>query len=348
MAERVVLTPADPAQSARCRGAHNRLGLAYHLAFRRLTGRFPSQHPLELVPDGLALVASELALAPTVLEAYAQRQATVAAPQEPSRLPLGCPAFGPTAREALSQVWREEARPLDHLAALVNAMLALDTPPVWGDGSTASSDGQRLLFSPAGAATDLQPPHGRFRPGVLPVHCRPLRAVLHRPIACTARDAPEVLDGLLYQEADLAPQAHYTDTPGSLALNFAALPMFGKRFGPRIRGLHRQWMYRIDPQKASGPLTPLVSQTKRALHLGWSTAHGDRMGQFFASCAAGQPTASVARKRLRACGPRNPFSRAVRALGRVVKTIGILAYLTVPALRRRGRRGLLKGEQLHA
>jgi Tn3 transposase DDE domain-containing protein len=34
------------------------------------------------------------------------------------------------------------------LADIVNAMLALDTTQVWGDGSTSSSDGQRCLFPP--------------------------------------------------------------------------------------------------------------------------------------------------------------------------------------------------------
>ena len=33
--------------------------------------------------------------------------------------------------------------------------------------------------------------------------------------------------------------------------------MFGKRFCPRIRGLHRQWIYRIDPDKDYGPLDPV-------------------------------------------------------------------------------------------
>jgi Tn3 transposase DDE domain len=54
---------------------------------------------------------------------------------------------------------------------------------------------------------------------------------------------------------------------GNIELNFAAFPMFGKRFCPRIRGLHRQWIYRIDPQKDYGPLGPIVSHTKRTLHL---------------------------------------------------------------------------------
>jgi len=119
IAERVVFTPADHAQLALCRGDHNRLGLAYQMAFLRLTGRFPSQQPLELLPDVLAFVAGELALAPTVIEAYAQRQATVSTHQEQIRLHLGFRAFGPTERETLSQFLRDEALHLDHLAALV-------------------------------------------------------------------------------------------------------------------------------------------------------------------------------------------------------------------------------------
>jgi TnpA family transposase len=91
-----------------------------------------------------------------------------------------------------------------------------------------------------------------------------------------------------------------------------------------------------------------VSHKKRTIHLEWITPHWDRMGQFFASFAAGQTTASVALKRLVACGPRNHFYRAVREAGRVFKTIFILDDLSDPYLRRRVRRGLLKGEQLHA
>ena len=119
IAERVVFTPADHAQIALCRGAHNCLGFAYQIAFLRLTGRFPSQQPLELLPDVLAFVANELALTPTVIEAYAQRQATVSAHQEQIRLHLGFRTFGQAERETLGQFLRDEALHLDHLAALV-------------------------------------------------------------------------------------------------------------------------------------------------------------------------------------------------------------------------------------
>jgi hypothetical protein len=104
----------------------------------------------------------------------------------------------------------------------------------------------------------------------------------------------------------------------------------------------------MAPHRDHGPLTPIVSHQKRTSHLDWITAHGDRMGQFFASCAAGHTTASVGLKRRLACGPRQHFDRAVRELGRLYKTRFLLASLTVPALRRRVRHGLLEGEQRHA
>ena len=63
---------------------------------------------------------------------------------------------------------------------------------------------------------------------------------------------------------------------------------------------------------------------------------------------AARPPASVALKRLVGHGPKNRFYRATRELGRVFKTEFILDYLSQPALRTRIRRGLLKGEQLHA
>ena len=82
------------------------------------------------------------------------------------------------------------------------------------------------------------------------------------PVECTDRDAPYVLDDLLYNESDLPLEEHYTDTHGYTENNY--------------------------------------------------------------------------------------FYRANRELGRIFKTEHILQYMSDKSLRKRTRRGLLKGEQLHA
>jgi TnpA family transposase len=72
------------------------------------------------------------------------------------------------------------------------------------------------------------------------------------------------------------------------------------------------------------------------------------MGQFYASLERGHATASTALKRLISYSGKNHFYRANRELGRVFKTEYILQYMSDPLVRQRARRGLLKGEQIHA
>jgi hypothetical protein len=119
IADRVRFSPADQAQIAQCRGAHNRLGFAYQLGFLRLTGRFPAQQPLELLDDLLVFVAHEVALDPALIQDYAQRRQTVSEHQQLLELYLGFRPFGPAERDALGHFLRDEALRLESTPALV-------------------------------------------------------------------------------------------------------------------------------------------------------------------------------------------------------------------------------------
>jgi TnpA family transposase len=163
-------------------------------------------------------------------------------------------------------------------------------------------------------------------------------------IECTERDASYVLDGLLYNESDLALEEHYTDTHGYTESNFAAFAMLGRRFAPRIRGLQRQRIYRIDTEKDYGPFKFLVHRPGHTVHLDWICEQWDRMGQFYASLEGGHSTASTALRRLAGYTGKNHFYRANRELGRVFKTEYILHFMSDPLVRQRTRRGLLKSE----
>lgn len=68
------------------------------------------------------------------------------------------------------------------------------------------------------------------------------------------------------------------------------------------------------------------------------------MGHFYASLEAGHATASTTHR----LQWQESFLPSQRELGRVFKTEHILRYLSDPPLRQRTRRGLLKGEQIHA
>ncbi len=169
-----------------------------------------------------------------------------------------------------------------------------------------------------------------------------------RPIECTDRDAPFVLDGVLYHESDLDLFEHHTDSHGHTEINFAAFAMIAMRFCPRIRSLHRQRIYCADPSRDHGVLEPVLKRGRRAVNFNLIAEQWDRIGQIHAAFPAGHTTASAALQRLNRFQTSNRFHAANRELGRTLKTEFVLQYMSEPQLRARVRRGLLKVEQLHA
>jgi TnpA family transposase len=234
------------------------------------------------------------------------------------------------------------------LASVVNAIANLDTSQIWGQGKTSASDGQRFAFPRQVLQQTFTP---RFRDFALEFYsfvADNYAPFYGMPIECTDRDAPFVLDGLLYNESDLELEEHYTDTHGYTEINFAAFAMLGRRFCPRIRSMQHQRIYRIDTEKDYGILEPLVHRRDRIIKMDWIVDQWDRMGQFYATLQSGHTTANVGLKRLNSMSSKNEFHRANRELGRIFKTEFILQYMSQPPLRRRAKRGLLKVDQLHA
>ena len=234
------------------------------------------------------------------------------------------------------------------LADLVGAITALDTSLYWGEGRTSASDGQRFSLPRKVLQQTYSPKFSDFALEFYTFVADNYAPFYSTPIECTDRDAAFVLDGLLYNESDLELEEHYTDTHGYTEINFTAFAMLGRRFCPRIRGLHHQRLYRIDPHRDYGVLARLVDRADRTIDPRLIAEQWDRMGQLYASLQSGHVTASVALKRLVAYSAKNRFYRANRDLGRIFKTEFMLQYRSEPELRKRIRRGLLKVDQLHA
>jgi TnpA family transposase len=234
------------------------------------------------------------------------------------------------------------------LAALVHAISRLDTTIHWGEGRTSASDGQRFSMPRKVMQQTYSTRFGDFALEFYSFIADNYAPFYSLPIECTDRDSAFVLDGLCYNESDLEVEEHYTDTHGYTEINFAAFAMLGRRFCPRIRGLQKQRLYRLDAGRDYGPLAGLVGRADRTIDPQVIVEQWDRMGQFYASLERGHTTASVALKRLASCTAKNRFYRANRDLGRIFKTEFLLGYLSEPQLRSRIRRGLLKVEQLHA
>ena len=206
------------------------------------------------------------------------------------------------------------------LAALVHAISRLDTTLHWGEGRTSASDGQRFAMPRKVLQQTYSTRFSDFALEFYSFVADNYAPFYSMPIECTDRDSAFVLDGLCYNESDLELEEHYTDTHGYTEINFAAFAMLGRRFCPRIRGLQKQRLYRLDAGRDYGPLAGLVGRADRTIDPQVIVEQWDRMGQFYASLESGHTTASVALKRLASCTAKNRFYRANRDLGRVFKT----------------------------
>ena len=234
------------------------------------------------------------------------------------------------------------------LAAVVHAISRLDTTTHWGEGRTSASDGQRFAMPRKVLQQTYSTRFSDFALEFYSFVADNYAPFYSTPIECTDRDAGFVLDGILYNESDLDLEEHYTDTHGYTEINFAAFAMLGRRFCPRIRGLGKQRLYRLDAKRDYGPLAGLVSRADRTIDPQVIAEQWDRMGQFYASLESGHTTASVALEAPRLMHRQEPLLPGQSRPGpdhqdRVPARLPVRAAVAVAH-----PEGLLKDEQLLA
>lgn len=233
------------------------------------------------------------------------------------------------------------------LANVADAIGRLKVTERWGKGRTSSSDGQRFALRRKVLQQTYSYKFNEFALEFYSFIADNYAPFYSFPIECTDRDAPYILDGLLYNETELQLEEHYVDSHGYTEHNFGAFTMLGRNFSPRIRSLHKQRIYRIDEDKDYKELTPLFKSKDQTIRLDWIADQWDELGRFYASLELGHITASTAMKRLNALSKKNHFARANQELGKISKTEFILSYMSDKAFRKRTHRGVLKTEEFH-
>ena len=156
-------------------------------------------------------------------------------------------------------------------------------------------------------------------------------------------EAPYVLDGLHHQahQTELRIAEHYTDTAGATDHVFGLCHLLGFRFAPRIKDLKERKLYTIDKPSSYPLLEPLIGD---AVETAAITSQWAELLRLKASIQAGVVVPSVILRKLAAAGSSNSLSRALRALGRIERTLFTLQWLSDPDLRQRSHAGLNKGE----
>jgi TnpA family transposase len=233
-------------------------------------------------------------------------------------------------------------------ATLVNFQLEQPLAEAWGQGTTSSSDA-RVYGVPVRAL------NASFNPKYFAAAGRGVSVYTHvadtwmpfytQVITCHVRQAPYVLDGLLYHGTQLQPREHYTDTHGYTDLIFGATHLLGIRFAPRIKDLPEQRLWRL-PDNEGYPNIERALADKLNVTLIRET--WDEIVRLMASISSGKVRASLILNKLAAASKRNRLFRGLQEFGRLIKTAYLAEYLRSEELRRRVLLGLNKGESLNS
>src|SRR3954468_7042628 len=216
---------------------------------------------------------------------------------------------------------------------------------IWDDGTTSSSDGQYFRAGGrAGRSSSINPKYGIDPGAVIYTHVSGHYGPFYtRVISATMSEAPYVLDGLHHHahHSDLRIAEHYTDTAGATDHVFGLCHLLGYGFAPRIKDLKDRKLYTIEKPGTYPLLAPLIGD---AVDVAAIVAQWPELTRLKRSIEAGTTISSVILRKLSAAGPANALSRALRALGRIERTLFTLQWLSDPALRQRSHAGLNKGE----
>lgn len=234
------------------------------------------------------------------------------------------------------------------LAEMVNAQFRHPFAAHWGDGTTSSSDGQNFRTgSKAESTGHINPKYGSSPGRTFYTHISDQYAPFHiKVVNVGVRDSTYVLDGLLYHEADLRIEEHYTDTAGFTDHVFGLMYLLGFRFAPRIRDLGDTKLFIPKGDTIYEALNPMISNDR--LNIKAIRTHWEEILRLATSIKQGTVTASLMLRKLGSYPRQNGLAVALRELGRIERTLFILDWLQSVELRRRVNAGLNKGEARNA
>ncbi|MFI6900530.1 Tn3 family transposase [Nonomuraea sp. NPDC050394] len=221
----------------------------------------------------------------------------------------------------------DKGQPPRRLAHVVNAYLRLDLPKVWGEGNAVAADGTKYDIYVDNLIAEFHILYG----GVAYHHVADnYIALFSRFVPCGVWEAVYIIEGLLEQESEAAPKEIHADTQGQSFPVFGLAHLFGFELLPRIRNFRDLTFHRPEPGIRYRHIDALFGEP-----INWQLIenHWQDLMKVAISIREGELSSITLLRRLRHDSKRNKIYRAFRELGRVIRTMVLLRYVSDATLR---------------
>ncbi|MGH9821978.1 MAG: Tn3 family transposase [Blastocatellia bacterium] len=214
---------------------------------------------------------------------------------------------------------------------IINDYSAFALPKFWGMGKSAAADGTKYDLYDQNLLAEYHIRYGGWG-GIAYHHVSDnYVALFSHFIPCGTWEAIYIIEGLLKNASELQPDTVHADTQGQSAPVFALAHLLGIKLMPRIRNWKDLIFYRADKKTRYKHIDRLFTD-----NVDWRLieTHWQDMMQVVLSIKAGKISSVTLLRKLGHESRKNRLYQAFRELGRVVRTVFLLQYLSDPSLRK--------------
>jgi TnpA family transposase len=213
---------------------------------------------------------------------------------------------------------------------LINAYNLLELPKCWGTGKRAAADGSKFEIYENNLLSEYHIRYGGYG-GIAYHHVSDTYIALFTHfINCGVWEAVYILDGLLKNTSDIQPDTLHADTQGQSITVFGLSYLLGIKLMPRIRNWQDYKFFRPNPTAKYEYIDPLFKDV-----IDWQLiqTHWQDLMRVVLSIQAGKLLPSTLLQKLGSYSHKNRLYKAFRELGRVIRTVFLLEYISDRSLR---------------
>ncbi|MEU7688781.1 transposase, partial [Streptomyces spectabilis] len=219
-------------------------------------------------------------------------------------------------------------------ADVIDMFVQLDLAHVWGDVSKAGVDGSQIDTWENNLLAETSIRYGGYG-GIAYRHISDTYiALFSHFIPCGVWEAVYLFEGLLKNESEVTVDIIHGDTQGQSLPVFGLAHMLGIELLPRIRNWKDLVFYRPSSTARYKHIDPLFGDPDKGV-IDWRLIenHWPDLMRVVLSIREGRLSSAVLLRRLGNESRRNRIYQAFRELGRVMRTIVLVRFLSEPELR---------------
>jgi TnpA family transposase len=214
---------------------------------------------------------------------------------------------------------------------IINAYNRFSLPSCWGTGKKAAADGSKFEIYENNLHSEYHIRYGGY--GGIAYHLVSDKyiALFTHFITCGVWEAVYILDGLLKNLSDIQPDTLHADTQGQSGPVFAISYLLGIKLMPRIRNWKDLTFVRPSEDTTYKHIEPLF---KGVANWNLIKTHWYDMIRVVLSIKAGLVMPSTLLRKLGSYSKKNRLYQAFLELGKIVRTMFLLDYISNVSLRR--------------